>query len=60
MLCVVLCNCIVEGALPFGDETGDQRLSPTDNGCSEKVDLGCNLLPALGRVISSFYVSSTL
>jgi hypothetical protein len=43
--------------LPFGDEVDDKKLPPTVNGC-EKVDFGCNLIPALGQVFSSFYVSS--
>jgi fibulin 1/2 len=44
-----------QGVLPFGDEVDDKKLPPTVNGC-EKVDFGCNLIPALGQVFSSFYV----
>jgi fibulin 1/2 len=41
---------------PFGDEVGDKKLSPTLHGCSERLDLECDLIPAFSRVISSFFV----
>ena len=50
-------NSFVEGLFPFGDEVGDKKLTPTLNGCSGKLDLECDRVPAFSRVISSFYVS---
>ena len=45
------------GGFPYGIKAGDAQLRRTNDGCSEKQDIGCRSVPALGQVITSFYVS---